>query len=93
MEEDGTIRGYTIREGGIDSPRWSASRSPWALKIGSFAAEVTHWAGVEVVYEVSGDADLIALVHVADTMSLRQLRPDVDGSARRDRVHNDGTRA
>ena len=26
-----------------------------------------------MVYEVSGEADLIALVHVDDTMSLRQL--------------------
>ena len=29
--------------------------------------------GVEILYEVSGDADLIALVHVDDTMALRTL--------------------
>mgnify|MGYP003310472843 CR=1 FL=1 len=42
-------------------------------EIGSFASEVTGWAGVAIVYEVSGEADLVALVHVDDTMALRAL--------------------
>ena len=37
------------------------------------ASEVTGWEGIEIIYEVSGDADLVALVHVDDTMSLRTL--------------------
>ena len=28
---------------------------------------------MEIVYEVSGEADLVALVHVDDTMALRAL--------------------
>ena len=28
---------------------------------------------IEIIYEVSGDADLVALVHVDDTMALRAL--------------------
>ena len=39
----------------------------------SLLAEVTGWEGVEILYEVSGEADLIALVHVDDTMALRAL--------------------
>lgn len=73
LEEDGTIRGYTIREGGVGLTALVRIKVAPGAEIGSFAAEVTHWAGVEVVYEVSGEADLIALVHVDDTMSLRQL--------------------
>ena len=46
--------------------------SPGA-EIGSFAGEITGWEGIETVYEVSGETDLVALVHVDDTMSLRQL--------------------
>lgn len=73
LEEDGTIRGYTIREGGVGLTALVRIKVAPGAEIGSFASEVTHWAGVEVVYEVSGEADLIALVHVDDTMSLRQL--------------------
>ena len=73
LEDDGTIRGYTIREGGVGLTALVRIKVAPGAEIGSFAAEVTHWAGVEVVYEVSGEADLIALVHVDDTMSLRQL--------------------
>jgi DNA-binding Lrp family transcriptional regulator len=46
--------------------------SPGA-EIGSFASEVTGWEGIEIIYEVSGEADLVALVHVDDTVALRQL--------------------
>ena len=46
--------------------------SPGA-EIGSFASEVTGWEGVEIIYEVSGEADLVALVHVDDTVALRTL--------------------
>ena len=46
--------------------------SPGA-EIGSFASEVTGWDGIEIIYEVSGSADLVALVHVDDTMALRTL--------------------
>ena len=43
------------------------------VEIGSFASEVTGWEGVEIIYEVSGEADLVALVHVDDTVALRTL--------------------
>ena len=37
------------------------------------AGEFSTWPGVECVYEVSGDADLVAVVHVDDTVALRSL--------------------
>ena len=60
LEEDGIIRGYTIRETGIGLT---------AL----IRMEFANWPGVESVYEISGEADLVAVVHVDDTVGLREL--------------------
>ena len=73
MEEIGTIRGYTVREGGVGLTALIRIKVSPGAEIGTFAGEVTGWEGVEILYEVSGDADLIALVHVDDTMALRNL--------------------
>ena len=73
MEEDGTIRRYTIREGGIGLTALVRIKAAPGAEIGSFGSEISDWEGIEIVYEVSGDADLIALVHVDDTMALRAL--------------------
>ena len=68
MEENGTIR-----EGGVGLTALVRIKVSPGSEIGSFASEVTGWEGVEIVYEVSGEADLVALVHVDDTMALRAL--------------------
>ncbi len=73
MEEEGVIRGYTIREGGVGLTALVRIKVLPGAEIGSFASEVTGWDGIEIIYEVSGDADLVALVHVDDTMALRAL--------------------
>ena len=73
MEEMGTIRGYTVREGGVGLTALIRIKVSPGAEIGTFAGEVTGWEGVEILYEVSGDSDLIALVHVDDTMALRTL--------------------
>ena len=73
MEENGTIRGYTVRESGIGLTALVRIKVSPGAEIGSFASEVTGWEGIEIIYEVSGEADLVALVHVDDTVALRQL--------------------
>ena len=70
MEENGTIRGYTIREGGVGLTALSELSHPVQKSVFCLS---TGWEGVEIVYEVSGEADLVALVHVDDTMALRAL--------------------
>jgi DNA-binding Lrp family transcriptional regulator len=73
MEENGTIRGYTVREGGVGLTALVRIKVSPGAEIGSLAGEVSGWSGIELLYEVSGETDLIALVHVDDTMSLRAL--------------------
>ena len=73
MEENGTIRSYTIRETGVGLTALVRIKVSPGAEIGSFAGEITGWEGIETVYEVSGETDLVALVHVDDTMSLRRL--------------------
>ena len=73
MEENGTIRGYTVRESGIGLTALIRIKVSPGVEIGSFASEVTGWEGVEIIYEVSGEAALVALVHVDATVALRSL--------------------
>lgn len=81
MEEDGTIRSYTIREGGVGLTALVRIKVSPGVEIGTLAGEISGWDGFEIVYEVSGDTDLVALVHVDDTMALRELLDRIWGAA------------
>jgi DNA-binding Lrp family transcriptional regulator len=67
LEDDGVIRGHTIREAGIGLTALVRLKVGPGTEIGSLAGEFSTWAGVECVYEISGNADLVAVVHVDDT--------------------------
>jgi len=73
LEEEGIIRGYTIREAGIGLTALIRLKVGPGTEIGTLAGEFSTWRGVECVYEISGDADLIAIVHVDDTVGLREM--------------------
>ncbi len=73
LEENGIIRGYTIRETGIGLTALVRMKVGPGAEIGTLAGEFANWEGVECVYEISGDADLVAVIHVDDTVKLREL--------------------
>ncbi len=73
LEEDGVIRGYTVRESGIGLSALIRMKVGPGTEIGTLAGEFAGWIGVESVYEISGEADLIAIVHVDDTAGLRNM--------------------
>ena len=73
LEENGIIRGYTIRETGIGLTALVRMKVGPGAEIGTLAGEFANWDGIECVYEISGDADLVAVVHVDDTVKLREL--------------------
>ena len=65
--------GYTIREAGIGLTALVRLKVGPGTEIGTLAGEFATWPGIECVYEISGDADLVAVVHVDDTVALRGL--------------------
>ena len=73
MEKDGVIRGYTGREAGIGLTALIRLKVGPGTEIGTLAGEFAGWSGVECVFEISGDADLVAVVHVDDTVALRDM--------------------
>ena len=73
LEQDGVIRGYTVRESGIGLSALIRMKVGPGTEIGTLAGEFAGWVGVESVYEISGEADLIAIVHVDDTAGLRNM--------------------
>ena len=73
LEEEGVIRGYTVRESGIGLSALIRMKVGPGTEIGTLAGEFAGWVGVESVYEMSGEADVIAIVHVDDTAGLRNM--------------------
>ena len=73
LEDEGIIRAYTIRETGIGLSELVRLSVGPGIEIGTLAGEYASWDGIESVYEISGDADLIVLAHVDDTVALRGL--------------------
>ena len=73
LEDEGVIRGYTVRESGIGLTALIRLKVGPGTEIGSLAGEFSGWVGVECVYEISGEADLGAVVHVDDTGALRDM--------------------
>jgi len=69
MEEDGVIRGYTVREAGIGLTALIRLKVGPGTEIGTLAGEFAGWSGVECVFEISGDAD-VALRDMLDKMWL-----------------------
>jgi Lrp/AsnC family transcriptional regulator for asnA, asnC and gidA len=73
LEEEGIIRSYTIREAGIGLTALVRLKVGTGTEIGTLAGEYATWNGIECIYEISGDADLVAVIHVDDTIALRTL--------------------
>ena len=73
LEESGIIRSYTVRESGLGVTALIRIEVRAGAEIGSLGGEIAHWEGVESVYEVSGEADLVAVAHADDTQQLRAL--------------------
>ena len=73
LEDEGVIRGYTVREAGIGLSALIRLKVGPGTEIGTLAGEFAGWPGVECVFEISGDADLVAVVHVDDTVALRYM--------------------
>ena len=73
LEDEGVIRGYTVREAGIGLSALIRLKVGPGTEIGTLAGEFAGWPGVECVVEISGDADLVAVVHVDDTVALRDM--------------------
>ena len=75
LEDAGVVRGYTIREAGIGLTALVRLKVGPGTEIGSLAGEFSTWLNVECVYEISGDADLVAVVHVDDTVAQQRTQP------------------
>ena len=73
LEDEGVIRGYTVREAGIGLSALIRLKVGPGTEIGTLAGEFAGWPGVEGVFEISGDADLVAVDHVDDTVALRDM--------------------
>ena len=70
MQEDGTIRSFTVRTMGRNIKALVEVQIEVNVHTSQIARQIRDMPEVEVVYEVSGNADIIAIVDVNSTNEL-----------------------
>lgn len=89
MESEGVIRGYTIRLGSKGIRALVVVKVDTNVETARVADEVCRWDGVEAVWEVTGDEDIIVVVEAPDMTALNSL---IDRIRRLERTQSTTTR-
>jgi Lrp/AsnC family transcriptional regulator, regulator for asnA, asnC and gidA len=70
LVDEGTIRRFTVRTSGANIKAIIEVSAQANVHTGDLTESIRAWKGVEAVYEVSGDEDLIIIVHANNTDEL-----------------------
>ena len=73
LVDEGVIRSFTVRTTGAALKALIEIATDTNVHTSRLAEEVARCEGVEVVYEVSGDMDVIAIAETDDTEALNEL--------------------
>ena len=73
LTDDGVIRHFTIRTGGANLRALIEVVIDTNVNTSKLSGRISGWRGVEVVYEVSGDEDILVIAEADDTEELNEL--------------------
>jgi DNA-binding Lrp family transcriptional regulator len=73
LVDDGVIRAFTVRTAGANLKALIEIATDTSVHTSRLAGDIALFEGVEVVYEVSGDMDVIAIAEADDTEALNEL--------------------
>ena len=73
MEDEGVIRRFTVSTSVGNVRAMIEVEVDVDAETGDVSDEIVAWSGVDFVWEVSGDDDLIAVVDVPDTAAVNDL--------------------
>lgn len=72
LVEDGTIRKFTIRTAGANIKTIIEVSVETNVDTGRLTEQIVDWDGVDSVYEVSGDFDIVIVAEATHTEQLNQ---------------------
>ena len=73
MNEEGVIRGYTVKTSSKNVKALVEIRIDVKTDTETIAKELTEYEGVSEVFEVTGDQDIIAIVDVESSQQLNEI--------------------
>ncbi len=73
LTDDGVIRQFTIRTGDANLRALIEVVTDTNVNTSKLSGRISSWRGVEVVYEVSGDEDILVIADAKDTEELNEL--------------------
>jgi DNA-binding Lrp family transcriptional regulator len=73
LVDEGVIRAFTVRTAGAALKALVEIATDTNVHTSRLSEEVARFEGVEVVYEVSGDMDVVAIAEADDTEALNEL--------------------
>lgn len=73
LSDDGAIRQFTIRTGGANLRALIEVVTDTNVNTSKLSGRISGWRGVEVVYEVSGDEDILVIAEADGTEELNEL--------------------
>lgn len=73
LVDEGTIRQFTVRTSGADVRALVEVQVRANVQTGPIAQAIRQWEGVETVWEVTGDNDLVVVAECPTTETLNQI--------------------
>lgn len=73
LQEDGIVRRFTIQTAGSNVKALVEVRIETNIATGKLAGEIAGWDGVERVWEVAGEYDVVVIVDVESTAALNEI--------------------
>ena len=73
LVDDGVIRSFSVRTAGANIKALIEIATDTNIHTSRLSEQIAKWAGVEVVYEVSGDEDIVVIAEADDTAELNKL--------------------
>lgn len=73
LQEDGIVRRFTVQTAGSNVKALVEVRIETNIATGKLAGDIASWEGVERVWEVAGEYDVVVIVDVESTAALNEI--------------------
>lgn len=73
LQDDGIIRGFTLRTAGSNIKTIIEIEVETNVHTNDISSKIAKWKGVEQVYEISGEHDILVVAEASNTAALNEI--------------------
>lgn len=73
LNEDGVIRKFTVRTGGSNIKALIEIKVETNVHTNEISGQIAKWKGIEQVYEISGENDIMVIAEAQNTLMLNDI--------------------